>query len=214
MPKSTTKSKSSASLQQSTLSFSASKRTGSKDTQKVPNRAPARSQHALVHSDNDTIDVDDESSEEEDDVIEVIDSDEPNAKVTPKAAVPKQPVVVKVTRPREKAIPNDLELDEKDKRWRSVYGASKTRRGNLQLIHAEDQDKFHDILRVFDLSYEYGPCVGVTRLERWERAFALGLDPPTEDIRFAIFSPRAKVHKNHTRIPCFTLKSNNDPNRS
>ncbi|KAJ6504195.1 DNA polymerase delta, subunit 4-domain-containing protein [Mycena vitilis] len=180
MPKSTQKSKSSASLQQSTLSFSAAKRTGSKDTQKVPNRAPTRSQHAVVHSDNDTIDVDDESSEEEDDVIEVIDSDEPTEKVTPKAAVPKQHVVVKVTRPREKPIPSDLELDEKDKRWRGVHGAAKIRRGNLQLIHAEDQDKFHDILRVFDLSYEYGPCVGVTRLERWERAFALGLDPPTE----------------------------------
>jgi hypothetical protein len=29
-------------------------------------------------------------------------------------------------------------------------------------------------------SYEYGPCVGVTRLERWERAAALGLSPPVE----------------------------------
>ena len=29
-------------------------------------------------------------------------------------------------------------------------------------------------------SFEYGPCVGVTRLERWERAFALGLNPPDE----------------------------------
>ena len=34
------------------------------------------------------------------------------------------------------------------------------------------------ILRVFDDSYEYGPCVGIDRLERWERAEALGLDPP------------------------------------
>ncbi len=33
---------------------------------------------------------------------------------------------------------------------------------------------------MFDLSYEYGPCVGVTRLERWERALALGLNPPAE----------------------------------
>jgi DNA polymerase delta subunit 4 len=29
-------------------------------------------------------------------------------------------------------------------------------------------------------SYEYGPCVGVSRLERWERASALGLNPPNE----------------------------------
>jgi hypothetical protein len=27
-------------------------------------------------------------------------------------------------------------------------------------------------------SYEYGPCIGVTRLQRWERAEALDLNPP------------------------------------
>jgi DNA polymerase delta subunit 4 len=29
-------------------------------------------------------------------------------------------------------------------------------------------------------SYEYGPCIGVPRLQRWERAQALGLRPPPE----------------------------------
>ncbi|KAG6811552.1 hypothetical protein H0H92_006905, partial [Tricholoma furcatifolium] len=29
-------------------------------------------------------------------------------------------------------------------------------------------------------SYEFGPCVGVSRLERWERAHLLGLNPPKE----------------------------------
>ena len=29
-------------------------------------------------------------------------------------------------------------------------------------------------------SSEYGPCIGMTRLERWERAKSLGLNPPTE----------------------------------
>ena len=33
---------------------------------------------------------------------------------------------------------------------------------------------------VLNRSYEYGPCIGMTRLERWERAHALGLNPPTE----------------------------------
>ena len=65
------------------------------------------------------------------------------------------------------------------------------------LVHAEDQSMEDHILRFFDLyvylvsiisftkltiplirSYEYGPCIGVTRLQRWERAEALGLDPP------------------------------------
>lgn len=30
-------------------------------------------------------------------------------------------------------------------------------------------------------SYEYGPCIGVTRMERWDRAAALGLNPPVEE---------------------------------
>ncbi|XP_032043840.1 DNA polymerase delta subunit 4, partial [Aythya fuligula] len=35
-----------------------------------------------------------------------------------------------------------------------------------------------DMLRSFDLAWEYGPCTGITRLQRWERAQALGLSPP------------------------------------
>ncbi len=37
-------------------------------------------------------------------------------------------------------------------------------------------------VRALTRTYEYGPCVGVTRLERWERAAALGLNPPPEVI--------------------------------
>ncbi|CCM01366.1 uncharacterized protein FIBRA_03416 [Fibroporia radiculosa] len=47
-------------------------------------------------------------------------------------------------------------------------------------VHAHGQNMVDHILRVFDLSYEYGPCIGVTRLERWERAETLGLKPPPE----------------------------------
>lgn len=42
----------------------------------------------------------------------------------------------------------------------------------------------HEILRLFDLSYEYGPCVGVSRLARWERAHKAGLNPPVQ-VRYA-----------------------------
>lgn len=33
-------------------------------------------------------------------------------------------------------------------------------------------------LRQFDLDKRYGPCVGMTRTERWRRAEELGLSPP------------------------------------
>ena len=36
------------------------------------------------------------------------------------------------------------------------------------------------ILRYFDLSSQYGPCIGITRFRRWNRAFRLGLNPPVE----------------------------------
>uniref|UniRef100_A0A8C8RSP6 DNA polymerase delta subunit 4 n=1 Tax=Pelusios castaneus TaxID=367368 RepID=A0A8C8RSP6_9SAUR len=35
-----------------------------------------------------------------------------------------------------------------------------------------------EMLKQFDLSWEYGPCTGITRLQRWERAEFLGLSPP------------------------------------
>ncbi|KAJ7363831.1 DNA polymerase delta, subunit 4-domain-containing protein [Mycena albidolilacea] len=207
MPKITSKSKSVSSpsqLKQATLSFSASKRTASnnsshKPSQKVSQRQLSSQRRAAVVDsdsdeieldavDSDEIEVDDiELSSDEEDEVEVVESDEPAAKETPRPAVvskPQQPTIVKATRPRDKTntiSPNELpELNEKEKRWGPYHATVRAKRGYLQLIHAEDQDKFHDMLRVFDLSYEYGPCIGVPRLERWERAAALGLNPPVE----------------------------------
>lgn len=35
-----------------------------------------------------------------------------------------------------------------------------------------------EIIESFDLNYKYGPMTGITRLERWDRAEAFGLQPP------------------------------------
>jgi len=37
-----------------------------------------------------------------------------------------------------------------------------------------------DRLIQFDLNWEYGPCTGITRLERWERAESFGRKPPRD----------------------------------
>ncbi|KAF4569555.1 hypothetical protein EYR40_008533 [Pleurotus pulmonarius] len=71
----------------------------------------------------------------------------------------------------------DSELSEG---WRKHYGVARQKMGGLQPIHAENESAIHHILRAFDLSYEYGPCVGVPRIQRWERANKLGLSPPQE----------------------------------
>jgi len=33
-------------------------------------------------------------------------------------------------------------------------------------------------LRDFDLTQRFGPCVGLSRAERWQRAYDLGKEPP------------------------------------
>ncbi|XP_038058221.1 DNA polymerase delta subunit 4-like isoform X2 [Patiria miniata] len=42
------------------------------------------------------------------------------------------------------------------------------------------RDKEIDVLKQFDLCWEYGPCTGISRLERWERAEKHGMNPPDQ----------------------------------
>uniref|UniRef100_A0A2P2MRU5 DNA polymerase delta subunit 4 n=1 Tax=Rhizophora mucronata TaxID=61149 RepID=A0A2P2MRU5_RHIMU len=44
----------------------------------------------------------------------------------------------------------------------------------------DDHDKNEQLLRQFDMNMAYGPCLGMTRIARWERAQRLGLNPPKE----------------------------------
>ncbi|WOL05496.1 hypothetical protein Cni_G14225 [Canna indica] len=57
-------------------------------------------------------------------------------------------------------------------------------------IHGSDDGKAASVasafkeeeaqLRLFDMDMRYGPCVGLSRMERWDRAAAMGLNPPAE----------------------------------
>ncbi|KAG8381691.1 hypothetical protein BUALT_Bualt06G0147800 [Buddleja alternifolia] len=44
----------------------------------------------------------------------------------------------------------------------------------------DEYDDKEEVLRQFDVNMAYGPCLGMSRLERWERANAWGLHPPKE----------------------------------
>ncbi|XP_062512671.1 DNA polymerase delta subunit 4-like isoform X2 [Corticium candelabrum] len=48
-----------------------------------------------------------------------------------------------------------------------------------ELDDKEIQHKLN-ILKEFDHTVEFGPSIGITRLERWERAEAFNLNPPAE----------------------------------
>ncbi|KAL4923918.1 putative DNA polymerase delta subunit 4 [Aspergillus undulatus] len=47
-------------------------------------------------------------------------------------------------------------------------------------VHHENLSLDEKILRHFDLSSQYGPCVGIARIKRWRRADSLDLNPPIE----------------------------------
>ncbi|KAI7213108.1 hypothetical protein KC333_g6758 [Hortaea werneckii] len=47
-------------------------------------------------------------------------------------------------------------------------------------LHQEDMTVYERILREWDMSGQYGPCIGIARLKRWKRANLLGLKPPIE----------------------------------
>ncbi|RDW75077.1 hypothetical protein BP6252_06219 [Coleophoma cylindrospora] len=47
-------------------------------------------------------------------------------------------------------------------------------------VHQQDLGVEEKILRLFDMSSQYGPCIGIARMKRWNRAYKLGLQPPIE----------------------------------
>ncbi|KAK8520064.1 hypothetical protein V6N13_031469 [Hibiscus sabdariffa] len=53
-----------------------------------------------------------------------------------------------------------------------------SRGGSLDL--GDDTGEEEQVLRQFDMNMAFGPCIGMTRLDRWERAQRLGLNPPKE----------------------------------
>ncbi|XWS64996.1 hypothetical protein CRYUN_Cryun05aG0052800 [Craigia yunnanensis] len=67
------------------------------------------------------------------------------------------------------------ELDEK---FTIVRHAESWNVSALEAI--DDFDEQEQVLRQFDMNMAYGPCLGITRLARLERAQRLGLSPSKE----------------------------------
>ncbi|KAI9930520.1 hypothetical protein ASPWEDRAFT_39410 [Aspergillus wentii DTO 134E9] len=60
------------------------------------------------------------------------------------------------------------------------YWRSEEQRRKAPRVHQEDISLHEKILRHFDLSSQYGPCIGIARLKRWRRANMMNLNPPIE----------------------------------
>ncbi|GAU24180.1 hypothetical protein TSUD_84150 [Trifolium subterraneum] len=44
----------------------------------------------------------------------------------------------------------------------------------------DERNENEKMLQQFDMDMKYGPCIGMTRMERWERAVKFGMNPPEE----------------------------------
>ncbi|KAI1076396.1 hypothetical protein F5B20DRAFT_555925 [Whalleya microplaca] len=62
-----------------------------------------------------------------------------------------------------------------DQYWRQLERERIAKR-----VHQEGLSLAEKVLRYWDVSSQYGPCVGISRVKRWQRADRLGLEPPVE----------------------------------
>jgi DNA polymerase delta subunit 4 len=68
---------------------------------------------------------------------------------------------------------------------RAHFGLSSSKKKEEFSAILEDGDETERMLRDFDMSTKYGPVSGLSRLERYNRAKNLGLEPP-ELVQLAI----------------------------
>ncbi|KAI5467037.1 DNA polymerase delta, subunit 4-domain-containing protein [Mariannaea sp. PMI_226] len=61
-------------------------------------------------------------------------------------------------------------------------------------VHQEGLSLEEKVLRYFDVSSQYGPCIGISRKKRWLRADRLGLSPPVE-VLAVLIQEEAKDNK-------------------
>jgi len=168
----TRKSKTRPTLRQSTLSFASKRAHSSKVDEKKPTpirktgSVPAKRPRSPDH-----LEIDSDTEDETETEWSTPKSKSVRGTKTQQKVVPTPPAVEEVERER---------LNPKDRKWNKHYASVKETMGGLPAVHGEGRTKIHEILRVFDLSYKYGPCVGTTRMQRWQRAKALGLNPPIE----------------------------------
>ncbi|ESW19425.1 hypothetical protein PHAVU_006G123900 [Phaseolus vulgaris] len=66
---------------------------------------------------------------------------------------------------------------------KSVTNKSSKPRKKSKVVAKPPEEEYSEeekTVRAFDTNMKYGPCLGITRLQRWERAHKLGLNPPME----------------------------------
>ncbi|KAK5449764.1 hypothetical protein LTS15_008335 [Exophiala xenobiotica] len=174
---------------QSRLSFNNSARVtkpGTRQDDAVKKAASKLSDPAQAQIEDEVkVTVTPEAEAEPEEATEVQITPEPESKKVD-VAIRESPLKPKTTNPKTKknTVPSKDERElaaEKvtDAQLRKYWRAEEDSR-LAPRIHQESLSLHEKILRHFDLSSQYGPCIGIQRLQRWKRANMLGLQPPVE----------------------------------
>ncbi|SGY18873.1 BQ5605_C014g07498 [Microbotryum silenes-dioicae] len=91
-------------------------------------------------------------------------------------------VTMTMTTATTKELEEAKALQEEEKKLTKSYGKLIRESSRIMgtAIHDQDWLPLEVVLRVFDADPDYGPCSNQSRLERFERAERLGLEPPSE----------------------------------
>ncbi|KAK0523460.1 hypothetical protein OC834_005894 [Tilletia horrida] len=92
-------------------------------------------------------------------------------------------------------------LDPQDARFDGYWRIAQRKMGKP--VHAEGLNRIHHMLRVFDMDPTYGPCMGLTRLERWHRAKDDFEENPPEAVRI-ILETREGQALDEYRLPVYS----------
>ncbi|KAL7959743.1 DNA polymerase delta, subunit 4 domain-containing protein [Trichoderma compactum] len=114
------------------------------------------------------------TKEEEEEKVGDVVADEPDVHEESEAEV--ESVTEKAPEKTEAELKAEKITDAQIKSyWKAIEKVRKAPR-----VHQEDLDLGEKVLRYFDVSSQYGPCIGITRVKRWQRAERLGMKPPIE----------------------------------
>ncbi|XP_059660866.1 uncharacterized protein LOC132307193 [Cornus florida] len=98
-----------------------------------------------------------------------------------------------ITKPRGKASSSSKGSSKASPNQSATFGSDIAQpptlisHGSLDLN--DEYDAKEEVLRQFDMNMAYGPCCGMSRLGRWERAQRMGLNPP-KDIESLLNGPK------------------------
>ncbi|KAL1840536.1 hypothetical protein VTJ49DRAFT_357 [Mycothermus thermophilus] len=122
----------------------------------------------------------DEEEEHEDEVEEEVKEEEAEEEEEEEEEEDNDVPVVKPQTPFDEAEARAAKLNDRaiTQYWKDIEASRRAK--EVHKRNTEGLSTAEKVLRYFDVSSQYGPCVGITRLKRWQRAQRLGLNPPIE----------------------------------